>query len=57
MDDDSIRNFHAAINTTVLLPKGGNNPLGVLTSDGRPCVAPPTTDPTPGKPGAPPAPN
>jgi len=49
--------FHKQVNTTVLLPKGSPNPLGVLTSDGRPCVTPPTSEPKPGKPGAPPEPN
>lgn len=57
MNQEKIQNFHSAVYTTVLLPKGGNNPLGVVTSDGRPCITPPTQDPQPGKPGAPPAPN
>jgi len=57
LDNDTIKSFMASVNSTVLLPKGGNNPLGVLSSDGRPCVTAPTIDPMPGQPGAPPAPN
>jgi len=57
LSSDTIKSFMSAINSTVLLPKGGNNPLGVLTSDGRPCITPPTTDPVPGEKGAPPEPN
>lgn len=57
MDLQKIKNFHDQINTTILLPKGGNNPLGVLTTDGRPCVTPTCSDAIPGRAGAPPAPN
>jgi len=54
---EAIKNLYESIDTTILLPKGGNNPLGVLTSDGRPCITPPTQDPIPGTLGAPPEPN
>jgi len=57
LSEQQIKNFHKSVNKTVLIPKNGNNPLGVLTSDGRPCITTPTTGPTPGKPGAPSEPN
>jgi len=40
-----IEKFHNNVYSTVLLPKGGDNPLGVLTTDGRPCITSPTTGP------------
>lgn len=57
LTEEKILNFVNSVDTTILLPKSGGNPLGVLTSDGRPCITTPTQDPTPGKKGAPPEPN
>lgn len=57
MSNDNIKHFHRTVNKTVLLPKNGNMPLGVLTSDGRPCIMNPLKGPTPGMPGAPEEPN
>jgi len=50
---DTIKKLHTSVKTTILLPKGGGNPLGVSTSDGRPCISSPTNLPIPGSPGAP----
>lgn len=53
LEFDVIKNLHKSVKTTILLPKGGGNPLGVTTSDGRPCISSPTDLPYPGSPGAP----
>jgi len=57
LTEEAIQNFVNSVYTTILLPKSGGNPLGVITTDGRPCITSPTQDPTPGKAGSPPEPN
>jgi len=57
LNDKVIFDFHNNVDTTVLVPRNANNPLGVLTSDGRPCIVQPSDLPTPGQIGAPPEPN
>lgn len=53
LDFETISSLHKSVKTTILLPKGGGNPLGVTTSDGRPCISSPTDLPPPGSPGSP----
>lgn len=53
---EDIQYFTSNVSDVIILPKAGSNPLGVVTSDGRPCMCNPSSAPIPGQVGTIPSP-